>query len=304
MPKLVNVGYYVVEAKDLAAWRTFAEDVVGLQIGEAGQDGALSLRADDYAQRLLIEQGDADDVVAIGWELASEADLHGYVEGLRAKGVEVQDRSALAASRKVAALFSCEDPNGLRHEFFTGAEHAPEGSQFRSKVLQGHFKTGRFGIGHVVVMAKDPGAQKSVQFYHETLGLAISDYATEELAPGFVVDATFMHAAGGRHHSLAVAFGPPGKRVNHILLEVDNMHDVGAGYDRFLANKVPIIATLGFHGADTMMSFYAQTPSGFGIEIGWGAIEITDPEWKASRYNKLSDWGHKRPDTMQFAPAQ
>jgi len=209
--------------------------------------------------------------------------------------VRVEEGDAeLTASRRVERLFHCTDPNDLRHEFFVGAQYAPTTRPFRSKSLVSAFKTGRLGIGHLVVMTRDPGSVKSNEFYHKALGLAISDYTTEELAPGLVVDATFFHATAGRHHSLASAYGPPGKRAEHILLEVESMHDVGLAYDRFVEAGVPITNTIGYHGADGMFSFYARTPSGFGIEFGWGAIVIDDANWQIKRYSQFSEWGHKR----------
>lgn len=42
-----------------------------------------------------------------------------------------------------------------------------------------------------------------------------------------------------------------------------------------------------------MFSFYARTASGFDIEFGAGALEITD-DWQVSHYNRVSAWGHRR----------
>lgn len=126
------------------------------------------------------------------------------------------------------------------------------------------------------------------------LGLRISDYIREEIAPGRVVDATFMHAAAGRHHSLATSRMPGDKILNHFMIEVDSMNDVGWAYDRCRNAGYDIQAELGRHPNDQMFSFYVVTPSGFAIELGWGGIVIDEESWTPVTYDRLSEWGHKR----------
>jgi hypothetical protein len=54
-----------------------------------------------------------------------------------------------------------------------------------------------------------------------------------------------------------------------------------------------------------MVSFYAQTPSGFHVEYGHGGVEIDDEVWQVQTYQEASTWGH-RPPTVPSAvsPAQ
>jgi catechol 2,3-dioxygenase-like lactoylglutathione lyase family enzyme len=155
----------------------------------------------------------------------------------------------------------------------------------------------------VLPVARDPGAQRSVHFYKDVLGLKVSDYIGQEMAPGMVVEATFFHAATGRHHSLATAHAPSPKRIHYIMLEVEQMNDVGLTYDRCVAAGVPIFSGLGRHPNDRMFSFYAQTPSGFGLKFGWGGLVIDDANWEIKRYSQLSDWGHKPPAASAAGPA-
>ncbi len=51
--------------------------------------------------------------------------------------------------------------------------------------------------------------------------------------------------------------------------------------------------TLGRHVNDRMVSFYLQSPSGFGIEYGWDAIEVDDTTWSVRKYDRGSIWGHR-----------
>jgi len=41
-----------------------------------------------------------------------------------------------------------------------------------------------------------------------------------------------------------------------------------------------------------MVSFYARNPSGFGVEYGWGALEIDDSCWEVQELDTPSTWGH------------
>jgi extradiol dioxygenase len=49
---------------------------------------------------------------------------------------------------------------------------------------------------------------------------------------------------------------------------------------------------LGRHSNDRMISFYAETPSGFNLEFGSGAITITPETWVVRHYDRPSLWGH------------
>ena len=58
---------------------------------------------------------------------------------------------------------------------------------------------------------------------------------------------------------------------------------------------VPIMMGPGHHPNDQMFSFYCVTPSGFGLEFGWGGIVIDDDHWEVRTYSQPSDWGHRPP---------
>lgn len=294
--EISNLGYFVVGAKDLEAWERFAIDVVGLQVGRRVKGQSLGLRADDYEQRILVTKSSEDDLQALGWELDTEEELEEFVAQLKAADVSVHEGGGeLARERCVDRLFWCADAIGFRHEFYVGAWRAQLADAFRSRVLTGGFNTGRLGIGHLVAIS--PDVRKSINFYKHALRLRISDFIAGEVAPGGpILDVTFLHAATGRHHSIAAAEMPGfPKRIHHLMLEVNNMNDVGLAYDRCIAAGVPIFTGLGHHPNDGMFSFYVQTPSGFGLEFGWGGLVIDDATWEIKRYSQLSDWGHKPP---------
>lgn len=296
MAEISNLGYFVIGASDLDAWEHFGVGILGLQTGRRVPGQLLTFRADDLEQRLIIEKSPDDDLLAVGWEFDTEDDLEEFVSQLRAAQVPVTEAQAdLVTERKVHRLFLCNDPIGFRHEFYVGALRAPLSEPFRSQVLRGGFSTGRLGIGHMVAVSRE--AAKTVDFYRRALRFRVSDYISGEVAPGGPhLDATFFHTATGRHHSIATAQMPDfPKRIHHLMLEVQQMDDVGLAFDRCVAAGVPILAGLGHHPNDQMFSFYVATPSGFGLEFGWGGVVIDDAAWEIKRYSQLSDWGHAPP---------
>ncbi len=289
------LGYFVFNATNLEAWKTFAIDLIGMQPGGTSDTKTLALRLDNQTQRVVIEQSDNDDLVAVGWEMDSEEALEALVAHIDAQGVPVQlaDR-ALTQQRQVEKLYCCTDPNQVTHELYFGPTTVPLSNAFRSSVLQGKFVADRLGAGHYVAIGQDADATR--QFYRETLCLRLSDYIRGEVAPGGpILDATFMHTRTGRHHSAAFAAIPFPKKLHHFMVEVADMNDVGLAFQRCKDAGVPFMQELGHHPNDQMFSFYVQTPGGFGLEVGWGGIIIDDHNWEVKSYSQLSDWGHHPP---------
>ncbi|VTZ27587.1 3-methylcatechol 2,3-dioxygenase [Methylocella tundrae] len=294
MAEISNLAYVVFDVSDLPKWEEFAVDIVGMQVGRRDEGKLLSLRMDEYEQRVWLQQGNADDILVAGWELDTEGELEEFVHAAAKAGGRIRDGGhELAERRRVEKIYVCDDPTGYTHELFFGPTIIPISKPFRSKVLQGlGFETGPLGLGHILTAAND--YKESVGFYQKVLGLRISDYIRAEIAPGQVVDATFLHSASGRHHSLATAQFPAGKRLNHFMVQYQSMDDVGMAFDRAQRAGVPLVLDLGHHPNDRMFSFYVKTPSGFAIEIGSGGIVVDDDTWKIVNYSELSDWGHKR----------
>lgn len=294
MADISNLGYAVFGVSDLARWESFAVDLLGFRAGRRLDGRMLALRMDDHEQRVVLEQGTDDDLRAAGWQFDTEEELDAFVEQVRAKGVQVERCGEdLARERRVKKLYRCADPVGYHHEFYFGPSRTHSVGASSSPLFTGRgFLTGPLGIGHLLPKANN--YKESVDFYHQVLGLKISDYIVEELAPGIVVDATFFHTKTGRHHSLATGVIPSQKILNHFMVEVQDMDDVGRAYDRCVQAGYPMALELGHHPNDKMFSFYVVSPSGFAIEYGWGGIVIDDRNWQVISYDKLSDWGHKR----------
>jgi 2,3-dihydroxybiphenyl 1,2-dioxygenase len=286
MYPVTQLGYLVFEVRSPDVWRAFAEQTLGLTMGEALDGGGFTLRMDQHRQRFFIEPGELDDVSCIGWQVKDLSTLDALAAKLPAAVRGSEDE---CARRHVRALLKLKDPAGTPLELFCDPELA------QAPASAARFIAGDLGLGHVVIGADDPETSKA--FYQETLGFRLSDYVRCTYF-GHDVDIAFFHV-NGRHHSLAIGKRHT-KRMHHFLIEVANVDDVGHCFDRALRAKVPIAQTLGKHPNDHMFSFYALTPSGFQFEYGHGGRIVADATWQAAVYDRISDWGHHPP--LVFAP--
>lgn len=295
MSSISNLGYVVIGSRKLPQWEVFARDILGMQVGRHEAGKVLALRLDEAEQRIVIEDGDEEDLRAAGWLFRTAPELQAYVQQLRERGVNVREGSLeQARERRVEQLFSCDDPSGFQHEFAYGAALAPSHQPFNSALLRGPgFKTGELGLGHVLVGAQD--YQRSVDFYRDKLGLLVSDFIRGEMVPGLAAEATFFHTPGGRHHSLATVTVNIPRRLGHLMVELQSLDDVGLAYDRCRAAGLTLTREIGHHPNDRMTSFYVESPCGFSIEYGWGGLVVDDSQWSVKTYSQFSDWGHGRP---------
>jgi catechol 2,3-dioxygenase-like lactoylglutathione lyase family enzyme len=115
MSTATQLGYLGLEVSDLGAWRGFATELLGLTVGEPRSDGALPLRMDERAFRILLSEGPRDDVAFLGWEFADGVALEAATKRLSGAGVPFRHGSAAEiAARGVRAMIMLEDPDGVR----------------------------------------------------------------------------------------------------------------------------------------------------------------------------------------------
>jgi len=276
------LGYTGFHTASLEDWKTFGTQFLGLQLAAQG-GGSLSFRMDDRRQRIVVTEGE-DRRPFFGWEVANAAGLAAL--GARLERQQVPFRrmpAALAAQRRVREGLLFEDPAGNRLEAFWGAEVATDA--FRPGRTISGFMTGPLGLGHAVLTTDNLDAD--LAFYRDSLGFQVSDYICRPFR------AMFMHV-NARHHSLALI--ETGKRgVHHLMVELYSLDDVGQGYDLALREEGRIATTLGRHTNDYMTSFYANTPSGFLVETGWGGRVIDPACWQPYEVTDgPSLWGHER----------
>jgi len=281
------LGYVGLEVSDFAAWRKFAGGILGLA-SAVREDGTIDLRMDAYATRIRLHQGPRDDLAYMGWETRDTAALESLALRLTQAGIAVERPGPeVARDRRVADLIRFEDPEGAVLEAFYGPLQKTETPAVSP--LGVRFKTGRQGLGHVVLSCRDK--EPMMAFYEGLLGFRISDHINTEVVPGKPLALTFLRC-NGRHHSLAIAPVPLKKKIAHLMFEVQDIDDVGRAMYRCLDAGVHLSMTLGRHSNDEMLSFYPLTPSGFDVEYGWGGLEVDDETWHVVTHEANSAWGH------------
>lgn len=285
-----QLGYIGIATSDVPAWLDTASAIVGLQLcDERGEQGEHFLRMDDRHHRFAVYNSEDNDVLYAGWQVDDEKELVRLAQAIASTGLAVEKGDPeLCLQRKVEHLFQFRDIEGYANEIYYGLNAASE--PFCPSISISGFNAEEMGLGHVVRHYKNYDA--AVEFYRDIMGFQISDYIIWADA-----NATFMHC-NRRHHSLAIineALGHKGGQTNHIMVEMQNIDDVGRAYDEVVRRGLPIIMTLGRHSNDQAISFYFVGPSGFGIEIGYGGIEIDNDDWAIKTFNSTKLWGHLLP---------
>ena len=289
MGNIQSLSYFVAQSTDVSAWKAFGEQVLGAQTAPAA-DGALYLKLDQRPYRMLIVPGSDNRYLASGWELPDEASFDAVVRAIRAAGIEVSALAEAAKTqRQVRGLAGFVDPSGNHHELIWGS--TAQDTPFLSPLGAIRFKTGKFGIGHTVLPALNFDA--TLKFFREVLGFGLSDVFNFQPGPDApVMRIYFLHAASGRHHSLALAEMPNPSGCVHVMVEVEDRADVDRAEERRAQHGAKLMATLGQHENDRMTSFYMMTPGGFALEYGWGGIEVDPASWQTTHTKQVSLWGH------------
>ena len=184
-------------------------------------------------------------------------------------------------------------PNGLTQEIFTrpGLDSTP-----LDMAARGGFVTGEAGIGHVAVTSTKP---HQVRGYYDTVFDArLTDYIDETIS-GLKFKIRFLRV-NQRHHSIAIAavnrlpINPIRTRVQHLNIQVADLDDMTASYQRINDLGFQMALAVGQHTNDRELSYYAMTPSGFEWEVGWNPIVVDEKTWEPTTYQGISIWGHTR----------
>ncbi|MFT5484821.1 MAG: 3,4-dihydroxy-9,10-secoandrosta-1,3,5(10)-triene-9,17-dione 4,5-dioxygenase [Halieaceae bacterium] len=290
MIKLNNLGYIILTMEDPASWKHFGTQVLGM-MDVPGNGAALFLKVDQAPHRIIIQSGEEDRYTASGWEVADKAAMSQVAQQLRQAGREVVDGDAEgAALRAVTGYVSSSDTAGNSLEIFFG--RLPDSTVFASAVGVNKFITADMGLGHIVLPA--PNIDETHDFYVEALGFGDSDDLSlpppAEGAPGMRI--RFMHANNPRHHSLALFNFPSPVGLVHLMVEVDSLDQVGLALDRVKAAGIPLMASLGRHCNDNMLSFYVTGPGGIVIEYGYDGLQVDWDTFAPTQSTEGDIWGH------------
>ncbi len=283
-----GLAYIVAEAVDPAQWVGFGTGVLGMSA--TSTSAGVALKMDERDARIFVVSGPTNRYLASGWEVADHAAFQSALVTLRRAEVAVEAASAEeAAARHATGLARFRDPSGNRHELVWGFRAGF--ARLISPQGVARFVTGDLGLGHTVLPA--PGFDRTLAFFTDVLGFGVADWMVHRPAPGAPAQRIyFLHCNNGRHHSLALFEGEvPGGCV-HMMVELDSIDELGRAYDRMLQNNVKLMASLGRHTNDRMISFYMATPSGFAMEVGTGGLVVDWSRHIAFESTTVSLWGH------------
>lgn len=291
MPDItMELAFVELESTDLALWSSFAESVLGLatqtRTTSSGQQ-TLLLRADRAEYRVAIAAGERDRFVRTVFRVGDAADLERLAGRLDAAGVRHERGSAcpLPSGRMGESYLDVTDPAGLELRFTWGApEQSDKG--LRSPAGVTYSRHSRGALGHVVALV--PDLAQAVEFYTEVLGFEITDYVGDGAGR-----LAFLRC-NERHHSMAFMAGPE-TTVDHLMLEVDSLDDLGRVYDAARVTPGTVLSELGRHTNDLAVSFYLRSPlPSLEIEFATGGIDVP-ASWTVDWHERGSVWGHKRP---------
>ncbi|MBW2498814.1 MAG: VOC family protein [Deltaproteobacteria bacterium] len=284
-----GLGYIGLRATDLAAWRPFAEELLGFMPAQpahvGGDESVLYYRLDQRSWRVAIHPADEPGLDYVGWELPDRHALERAREELRSQGVEL-DAGADPAARGVSDLLRFVDPYGHAHELFYGAPTDLDRPFVSPAGVSGFFVEN--GIGHVLFVV--PDAHEAEDYYTRVLAMQTTDRM--DMGNG---KRTIFLRARERHHSIAVTDVLPEPGFNHVMFETLELADVGQAWDRVQHADAPIVMTLGQHANDAAVSFYVTSPSGCGVELGHGGTLIDEESWVVREVGPNELWGHRGP---------
>ncbi|HMM14089.1 MAG TPA: VOC family protein [Parvibaculum sp.] len=287
MVQVTELGYMGLGVKDLAQWKDFASKILGLEVADEGEPGRCYFRMDYWHHRFIVDEDGTDDLNYLGFRVAGTEEFRQMHRQLTEAGIKVRIGSPEEADeRRVLEVMKLNDASGYPIEIFHGPQVQADKPFHPGRRMHGRFKTGDGGLGHLI-QRETVGFEKTYEFY-KLLGMR-GGVEYKIALPGMPrpFELMFLHC-NSRDHTLA--FGPPGeKRINHLMIEVENFDDVGLAYEVVQQNGVPVAIAPGRHANDHMYSFYFVNPSGWMCEIGWGARAATHQ----SEYYQRDTYGHE-----------
>lgn len=289
MVSVTELGYIGIGVENEQAWRDYATQVVGLELLDEGLDDRFFLRMDNWHHRVTVHGNGGDDLLYLGWRVAGRRELEDMKAQLAGAGVVVREGTrAEAEERRVLGLLKLTDPGGIATEIFYGPEVSLHRPFHPGRPLHGRFSTGNGGMGHCIV--NQPDSEAAYQFYR-LLGMEGGvDYKVGPPDVPVNAELTFMHC-NERQHS--IAWGMPGasaKKINHLMIEYENLNDLGISHDAVRERQIPVAMALGIHSNDRVLSFYAVNPSGWLIELG---AQVGQPHAAQHEYYRKDIFGHQ-----------
>jgi len=261
------------------------------EVSREGAGDTKFIKMDDAPFRYMIEKSDETKLLASGWEFDTEPEWAGGVDRVHQHGAQPEAGSDTeAAQRCVTKFHTASDPAGNVFELYFGRTET--GTPYTPQLDVKGFETGDMGLGHIVLPA--PNQDEVHAFYTKILGFRDSDdLKLPPPAPGAPDQRIrFLHANNPRHHSLGLYNFPMPTGCVHVMAEVGSLDEVGSALDRVTKAGVPLLASLGRHENDEMVSFYAIGPGGIAVEFGYDGKQIDPENYTATESTRGDFWGH------------
>lgn len=298
--EIVGLGYMGLTTAHVEEWKSYAPEILGMQVRPTEGD-SLFLRMDDRHHRIALRHGDQERLSYIGWELLNRPAWEEGLVILEKAGYQVSVADeALCEERAVHAMAWLEGPDQVRHEFFYGA--AFNTHTFLPGRPHNGFISGDGGFGHVVLTVPE-WTEELRHFIEEVLDFKWFSSGADTGKRRF-----YRPRRNHRTHAIGYSIVPGVLGLQHVGIEVNDLDDVGIAYDRVLERGYPLMATLGRHTQDPVISFYHFSPSGFPIEYINAGIEDSEAHpFVEGKPESISVWGHKfnpdapKPSTMYAA---
>lgn len=271
MVQVTELGYMGIGVKNLDEWKAFATRIVGMELADDGERDRCYLRMDYWHHRLVVHANGSDDLEYLGFRVAGPDEFRQMQSQLSEAGIKYRVGSEDEANeRRVLEVMKLSDPAGNPIEIFHGPEIQAAKPFHPGRRMHGRFKTGSGGLGHCIIRENDVTA---AQRFFTALGMRGGVEYKVRIGK-HVVAPVFMHC-NERDHTVAFGIGPEKRRINHLMIEVDNLDDVGLTHELVRQEKIPVTISLGKHSNDHMFSFYFRNPSGWMFEYGWAGRPAT-----------------------------
>ena len=87
MIQVTELGYISLGVRDLAAWQTFAREVLALEVVDEGETDRCYLRMDYWHHRFILHADGNDDLAYLGFRVAGPEEFVGMQQLLADAGI-------------------------------------------------------------------------------------------------------------------------------------------------------------------------------------------------------------------------
>ena len=256
-----KLGYLAVGVSNLREGVEFYSRFVRLDLTE--KIGATAFMTGGLEHHWIrLEEGNAQGVKRIGYEVSSEDSFPALREGLKKWGIAF-DEGGDPARDRVCRWLRFTDPGGTDVELYTGMYErgvAPVNTGVNlEKFLHGGWATAEF--------------DQTSRFYREVLGFKPSDWIGDSVV--------FLRAGDRFHHSLVLLRGNR-SQFNHFCVQVESIDDVMRFRNNALRHGIELRDDLLRHAPSGSIGVYMKDAArGFAVEFCTGHPQVDDATHRA-----------------------